>query len=174
MNLNRKKINNFLEISERDINNYLLSIDNYKHRTIENNKLLKFFSFLNKKKIIPNNPVNKIEYKEFSIHQTDITLADHKNIFKKINLLCKNDVEIGLLAILIYFHCLSSKQIGNIKLNDISLENKSINIPNRALVYLLENEYKCLITYLEINNEIIENRNIKSLFLLLIEVGLLI
>lgn len=158
-----RSITNWTEITQRDINKYHLTFDNLRHRTVINNKLYNFFDFALKNKFIVTNPVDKLQYREYSMYEESSTKQDHNKVFSIINILLKEDKTTALISMLIYYHALTSRQLIELRLKDIDLNKKCIYISGRPPVYL-DDEYHLIINYLNEHKKNIEELNIKNLF----------
>lgn len=147
-----ESVSDWTLVSQDTINRYLLSFGNIQNREIQKRKLYNFFEFGRKNRLLIQNPILPFKAKDYPIISRVFTKSDHKNLFKSIKQLSKSNPTDSLLASLCYFNALTSKQIQEIKIDDINLFRKCIHVKGRAPAYLNPHEVQYLNNHIKITD----------------------
>ncbi|MED1636267.1 site-specific integrase [Bacillus thuringiensis] len=142
-------------IQQDDIYDFLLALTP-KNREVVRKSLLVLFKLAKRKNFVTHVPILDIKSRELPPTNIPLTMDEQKKVEKAIQLnmfQCPGD---SLLASLCFYHGLGSSEIKCIKISDIDIDKKKINLKNRPPAYLLKDELRMLSSYLS------ERRGIKN------------
>ncbi|AZB43798.1 hypothetical protein CEF21_16615 [Bacillus sp. FJAT-42376] len=132
---NNETAHNWAEVSERMVNTYLLQTPQ-RSRDIKKRALYNFFQFAKKQRFIFANPIENFIARDRMIEVRPLTKQDHSEIYRKLTTESDQLFVEKLISSLIYFHALQTKNIMEIKIEDIKLASKSIYLNGRPPVFL--------------------------------------
>lgn len=128
-------VKSWAEVSENMVNIFLLRFPETS-REIRKRTLFNFFEYAKKHRHIFYNPIEKFIARDRMVAIKPLSKYEHAKVF---SLITNNVNELfveKLISSLVYFHALKTKQITEIKLEDILVEKKCIIIKGRPPVYL--------------------------------------
>lgn len=148
--IEEKNIFDWTMVSQDSVNEYLLTIENQIYRDIQKRKLYNLFEFGEKYRMIIKNPIMDFKSRENYVRNRVFTRKSHKKMYELINITSISFPMESLLLQMCYFQVLTSKQIKEIKIEDIDIFNKKILINGRAPIYMDDLFIFCLENYLKI------------------------
>ncbi|QEH69197.1 site-specific integrase [Cellulosilyticum sp. WCF-2] len=138
-------------IEEYQYNEYFLTLT-IRHREVVRKDMYALLRFAKSKKLIFHIPIADLPAREFPSSIEPLGIEEQK----KIALILRTNIYENPLACLIsslcFYHGLSSLQIRNIKIQDVDIDNRLINIRERSPVFLASDELVTLKAYIEEKN----------------------
>ncbi|MCM3169482.1 hypothetical protein [Peribacillus frigoritolerans] len=144
---NASHIGTWNDLQQELVHEFLLTLTP-KHREVVRKDLLVLFKLGKKKRLMTHIPILDLPSREFPATLEPLTFKEQAKVYKKILDKYTSPIQ-RLLAILCFYHGLTSLQIREIKITDISLGQKDILIKSRAPVFLSDDEFKVLAEYIE-------------------------
>ena len=174
--LNDKHINNLIDLTEKDITDYLAYLKDEKKlkaRSIERHltTLRMLYKYLIKNEIIENDITSNIDNLKLGRHLPDVLTVDEVNSLLDIKLETIYDIRTKAMLEIMYSSGLRVSELVNLELTDIDLFNDTILINGKGskerIVPIGEYSKKYLNDYLEIRNGLIKRKhgNPNKLFL---------
>lgn len=161
---NYPMIKSWIDIQEEHISSFLLTLTP-NNRECMRKDLYVFFKVAKRKRCIFTIPM--VNYKSRELPRVNYVLS-----FDEQRKLAHQIVNEGilfpyeaLLTLLAYYHALSSRDIGKIKLQDIDIDNKKILLNNRRPAYLMEIELLILQEYLKMRKSFPNSHDKEYLFI---------
>ncbi|MFS0874301.1 hypothetical protein [Paenibacillus xylanilyticus] len=153
--LNTNEVTSWDMLQERHVQDYLLSLSlSVRQLAIKN--LLVLFNLARKKSIITHTPLIDTPIRELPPSTQALSFEELQRIARIIEESLVSKTLEALLSSLCFYHGLSPSQISKIKLIDVDLDSKKLNVSARPPVFLSKEEYQALRKYLD------ERSNIKS------------
>ncbi|MBK5243153.1 hypothetical protein [Clostridium sp.] len=144
-------------IQEEHINEFLLTL-NPTNRELVRKDLYVLFKMAKQKKIITYIPMINYPSRELPLVMEPLNINDQK----RVAILIQKSIHLnplgGFLSSLCFYHGISTKQIQSIKLSDIDLLAKKINIKDRPPVYLLIEDLISLENYSKMRTQMRNNK----------------
>lgn len=155
LDYNKQQIKAWDSIQQEDIHEYLLTLKP-KHREIVRKELLVLFKLAKRKRLITHIPLLDIKSRELPPSIEALSFQEQAKVGKLIKFYSYDKPLESLLTTLCFYHGLSSTNISNIKLADVSVERKMILMEERPPVYLSDDELISLCEYLK-HRKIVKN-----------------
>ncbi|WP_186669092.1 hypothetical protein [Sporosarcina sp. BP05] len=119
------EVQGWAEVSEREINIYLLNFP-VSSREITKRLLFNFFEYAKKQRFIFNNPIEQFVSRDRMMEVKPLSKREHAKIYRKLTTDINELFVEKLICSLIYFHGLTSKQLVEIKFDNIKLGGNCI------------------------------------------------
>lgn len=151
-------------IRENHINQFLINLP-MRSREVARKDIYMLFRLAKIKKIIINIPMSDIKSREYESSFEEINFHKQQEIAQLITDSIYSDPTSSLISNLCFYHALSSKEIRNIKMEDIDIDKMEISISNRVPIYLMKQDLLILQSYLDIRGTF-KNNKIKDYLIL--------
>jgi integrase len=153
-----KEVHSWDFVQEEHVHEFLLTLTP-NNREVVRKDLHVLFKLAKQKKIITHIPIMDYPGRELPPVIEPLNTSEQKQIAKiLLNSINTNPLEC-FLSSLCFFHGLSTKQIQSIKLLDVDISGKKINVKGRPPIYLSKEELLALESYAKIRAHM---KNIKK------------
>jgi len=140
-------------LQEEHVNSFLLTLKK-QNREVVRKDLSVLFKLAKKKKMVTHIPIMDLPAREYPRSMEALSIAEQKALAQVIRDNVYNEPLSCLLTLFCFYHGLSSREIGSIKISHINLEAKCIYIKERPPVYLTNEDLLILEKYAEKRAEI--------------------
>lgn len=141
-----KEVDSWNLIQEEHVHEFLLTLTP-NNREVVRKDLHVLFKLAKRKKIITYIPMVDYPYRELPSVAEPLNMDEQKRVARILMQSVHTHPLACILGCLCFFHGLSSKQILSIKLSDVDLPGKKINLHDRSPVYLSTEELLALENY---------------------------
>jgi hypothetical protein len=141
-----KEVHSWNLVQEEHVHEFLLTLTP-NNRELVRKDLHVLFKLAKRKKIITYIPMMDYPCRELPSVVEPLNISEQKRVARILMQSVHTNPLACILGCLCFFHGLSSRQIQSIKLSDINLPGKKINLPDRSPVYLSTEELLALENY---------------------------